>query len=133
MNHQILYRDQTRYSSFPTVVKGDDDELWVGFDWNAHAPLCRGVAGAVDSHAGGLAGGSTWHVELFSPDSGHSWFEDGADDRYRACPEQLRSAVLDDGTQIRISRPVNVYPISRKREFLEQGLSGDEYADCLRG
>ena len=94
MNHQILYRDQTRYSSFPTVVKGDDDELWVGFDWNAHAPLCRGVAGAVDSHAGGLAGGSTWHVELFSPDSGHSWFEDGADDRYRACPEQLRSAVL---------------------------------------
>lgn len=131
MDHQILYWDETRYSSFPTVVIGDDDELWVGFDWNAHAPLFRGVAGAADSHAGGLAGGSTGHVELFSPDGGHSWFEKGKDDRYRACPEQLRSAVLSDGTQIRISKPVNVFPINRKDKFLRRGFAVEEYAECI--
>ena len=42
-SHSVLYWDDARYSSFPTVVKGDRDELWVGFNWNSHTPLVRGV------------------------------------------------------------------------------------------
>ena len=127
MNHSVLYRDEARYSSFPTVAKGEGDELWVGFNWNSHTPLARGVEGAAHSHAGGLAGGATGHVELFSPDRGGSWFEQGKDDGYRECPEELRSAVLSDGTQIRISRPVNTYPPERREEFERRGFAVEEY------
>ena len=85
MNHSVLYWDEARYSSFPTVVKGDRDELWAAFNWNSHTPLARGLEGAAHSHSGGLAGGATGHVELFSPDGGDSWFEEGKDARYRPC------------------------------------------------
>ncbi len=127
MNHSKLYWDETRYSSFPTVVGGDRGELWVGFDWNSHTPLARGVEGAAHSHAGGLAGGATGHVELFSPDGGDNWFEEGKDGRYRECPEALRSAVLSDGTQVRISRPVNAYPPGRRQEFEARGFAVEEF------
>ncbi len=127
MNHSVLYWNEARYSSFPTVAKGDGDELWVGFNWNSHTPLARGVEGAAHSHAGGLAGGATGHVELFSPDGGGSWFEEGKDDGYSECPEALRSAVLSDGTQVRISRPVNTYPPGRREEFARRGFAVEEY------
>ena len=127
MNHSVLYRHPERYSSFPTVVKGDRDELWVGFNWNSHTPLARGVEGAAHSHSGGLAGGATGHVELFSPDGGRSWLEEGKDDGFRECPETLRSAVLSDGTQVRISRPVNAYPPGRRDEFERRGFAVEEF------
>ena len=130
-NHSVLYWDDARYSSFPTVVKGDRDELWVGFNWNSHTPLARGVEGAAHSHSGGLAGGATGHVELFSPDGGGSWFEEGKDDQYRECPETLRSAVLSDGTQIRISWPANVYPPERKEEFARRGFAVEEFPERI--
>ena len=130
-SHSVLYWDAARYSSFPTVVKGDRDELWVGFNWNSHTPLARGVDGAAHSHSGGLAGGATGHVELFSPDGGDSWFEEGKDDQYRECPETLRSAVLSDGTQIRISRPVNAYPLERWEEFARRGFAVEEFPECI--
>ena len=66
-------------------------------------------------------------MELFSPDRGGSWFEEGKDDRYRECPEALRSAVLSDGTQVRISRPVNTYPPERREEFARRGFAVEEY------
>ena len=131
MNYSVLYWDDARYSSFPTVVKGDRDELWVGFNWNSHTPLARGVEGAAHSHSGGLAGGATGHVELFSPDGGGSWFEEGKDDQYRECPETLRSAVLSDGTQIRISRPVNAYPPERREEFARRGFAVEEFPERI--
>ena len=131
LNHFVLYRNEARYSSFPTVAKGGRDELWVGFNWNSHTPLARGVEGAAHSHAGGLAGGATGHVELFSPDGGGSWFEEGKDDRYRECPETLRSAVLSDGTRIRISRPVNAYPPERREEFARRGFAVEEYPERI--
>lgn len=131
MDHSVLYWDENRYSSFPALARGEGDELWVGFDWNSHTPLARGRAGAADSHSGSLAGGTTGSVELFSPDGGHSWFEEGKDDPYRACPEQLRSAVLSDGTQIRISRPVNRYPKERRDEFVQRGFAIGEFAECI--
>ena len=131
MNHSVLYWDDARYSSFPTVARGDGDELWVGFNWNSHTPLARGVEGAAHSHAGGLAGGATGHVELFSPDGGGSWFEEGKDDRYRECPETLRSAVLSDGTRIRISRPVNAYPPERREEFARRGFAVEEFPERI--
>ena len=130
-SHSVLYWDDARYSSFPTVVKGDRDELWVGFNWNSHTPLARGVEGAAHSHSGGLAGGATGHVELFSPDGGGSWFEEGKDDQYRECPETLRSAVLSDGTQIRISRPVNAYPPERREEFARRGFAVEEFPERI--
>ena len=123
MNHSVLYWDETRYSSFPAVVKGDSDELWVEFNWNAHTPLARGPEGAAHSHGGELVGGESGHVELFSPDAGASWFEEGVDDSYRQCPEALRSAVLSDGTQIRISRPGLAYPAERREEFARHGFA----------
>ena len=113
------------------MVKGDCDELWVGFNWNSHTPLARGVEGAAHSHSGGLAGGATGHVELFSPDGGDSWFEEGKDDQYRECPETLRSAVLSDGTQIRISRPVNAYPPERREEFARRGFAVEEFPERI--
>ncbi len=131
MNHSVLYRDEARYSSFPTVAKRDGDELWVGFNWNSHTPLARGVEGAAHSHAGGLAGGATGHEELFSPDGGGSWFEQGKDDRYRECPEALRSAVLSDGTQVRISRPVNAYPPERREEFARRGFAVEDFPERI--
>ena len=131
MNHSVLYWDEDRYSSFPTVVRGDCDELWVGFNWNSHTPLARGVEGAAHSHSGGLAGGATGHVELFSPDGGESWFEEGKDARYRECPEALRSAVLSDGTRIRISRPVNAYPSERREEFARRGFAVEEFPERI--
>ena len=130
-SHSVLYWDDARYSSFPTVVKGDRDELWVGFNWNSHTPLARGVEGAAHSHSGGLAGGATGHVELFSPDGGGNWFEEGKDDQYRECPETLRSAVLSDGTQIRISRPVNTYPPERREEFARRGFAVEEFPERI--
>ena len=74
MEHSVLYWDEARYSSFPILVKGENDALWIAFNWNSHTPLARGIEGAVYSHAGGLAGGATGCVELFSPDGGNSWF-----------------------------------------------------------
>ena len=123
MNHSILYWDEARYSSFPNVVKGDSDELWVGFDWNSQTPLARGPAGAALSHGGASVGGKSGHVELFSQDGGECWFEEGKDDSYRECPEALRSAVLSDGTQIRISRPADVIPAEREGEFSKRGFA----------
>ena len=126
MMDTVLYWDETRYSSFPTLVKGERDELWVGFDWNSHTPLARASEGAEHSHSGGLAGGRTGHVELFSPDGGESWFEDGKDELFRECPEELRSAVLSDGTQLGISRPPQAFPAQRRGEFTQRGLSVGE-------
>ena len=123
MDHSVLYWDKARYSSFPTVVKGDSDELWVDFSWNSHTPLARGPEGAAHSHGGELVGGESGHVELFSPDGGESWFEEGKDDPYRECPEALRSAVLSDGTQIRISRLGDVFPVDRRDEFAQRGFA----------
>ena len=57
MEHSVLYWDEMRYSSFPILVKGENDALWIAFNWNSHTPLARGIEGAVYSHAGGLAGG----------------------------------------------------------------------------
>ena len=70
-------------------------------------------------------------MELFSPDGGNSWFEEGKDEQYRKCPETLRSAVLSDGTQIRISRPVNTYPPARKEEFARRGFAVEEFPECI--
>ncbi len=123
MKHSVLYWDEARYSSFPNVVKGDSDELWVGFDWNSHAPLARGPKGAADSHEGALVGGKSGHVELFSPNGGKSWFEEGKDESYRDCPEALKSTVLSDGTEIRISRPADAFPEERKDEFAKRGFA----------
>jgi hypothetical protein len=131
MEHSVLYWDETRYSSFPILVKGENDELWIAFSWNSHTPLARGIEGAVYSHAGGLAGGATGHVELFSPDGGNNWFEEGKDAQYRRYPETLRSAVLSDGTQIRISRPVNTYPPERKEEFVQRSFAVEEFPECI--
>ena len=131
MKHSVLYWNETRYSSFPFVVKGEDDELWVGFDWNSHTPLARGIEGAAHSHAGGLAGGPTGHVELYSPDGGNSWFEEGKDEVYRSCPETLKCSVLGDGTQIRISRPVNTYPLEQKEAFIKRGFAVEEYPERI--
>ena len=131
MEHSVLYWDEMRYSSFPILVKGENDALWIAFNWNSHTPLARGIEGAVYSHAGGLAGGATGRVELFSPDGGNSWFEEGKDARYRKCPETLRSALLSDGTQIRISRPVNTYPPERKEEFVQRGFAVAEFPECI--
>ncbi len=131
MEHSVLYWDETRYSSFPILVKGENDELWISFNWNSHTPLARCVEGAVYSHADGLAGGATGHVELFSPDGGNNWFEEGKDAQYRACSETLRSAVLSDGTQIRLSRPENTYPPERKEEFVQRGFAVEEFPDCI--
>ena len=126
MKDTILYWDESRYSSFPNLVKGEKDELWVGFDWNSHTPLTRGSEGAAHSHSGGLAGGETGHVELFSPDGGESWFEEGKDEQYHECPEKLRSALLSDGTQIRICRPADAFPAERKEEFAQRGFSVED-------
>lgn len=131
MKHSVLYWDESRYSSFPSVAKGESDALWVEFDWNAHTPLARGTGGAVNSHAGGLAGGETGHVELFSPNGGDSWFEEGKDDAYRPCPETLRSAVLSDGTQIRVSKPVCCYPLEQKEAFEKQGFAVGVYPEQI--
>lgn len=131
MKHSVLYWDETRYSSFPSVAKGESDELWIEFSWNSHTPLARGIEGAAHSHAGGLAGGATGHVELYSPDGGDSWFEEGKDVAYRSCPETLRSGVLSDGTQIRISKPVNTYLLEQKEAFIKRGFAVGEYPDQL--
>lgn len=131
MKHSVLYWDESRYSSFPSVAKGESDALWVGFDWNAHTPLARGTGGAANSHAGGLAGGETGHVELFSPNGGDSWFEEGKDDAYRPCPETLRSAVLSDGTQIRVSKPVCCYPLEQKEVFEKEGFAVGVYPEQI--
>ena len=132
MKHSVLYWDEARYSSFPTLVKGENDELWIDFNWNSHTPLARSSEGAEHSHSGGLAGGSTGHVELFSPDGGNTWFEERKDEQYRECPETLRSAVLSGGTQIRISRPVNAYPPERKEEFANRSFAVEEFPECIQ-
>ena len=131
MKHSVLYFDEARYSSFPDVAKGESDRLWVGFDWNAHTPLARGAEGAAASHAGGLAGGETGHVELYSPNGGQNWLEEGKDDRYRPCPEPLRSAVLSDGTQIRISKPVSTYQPDQKELFEKRGFAVEVYPEKI--
>lgn len=125
----VLYWHESRYSSFPSVVIGDADALWVSFNWNSHTPNARGSGGAAHSHMGGLAGGETGHVELFSPDGGASWFEEGKDQGYRPCPEKLRSAVLSDGTQVRISRPSDAFPGERREEFVRRGFSVEDLPD----
>ena len=122
MKHSILYWDETRYSSFPHGVKGENDELWGHLAWNAPTPLARGPEGAAHSHGGASVGGKHGHVDLFSPDGGESWFEDGKSNLYRECPEALRSAVLKDGSQIRISRPSDIIPAVRKEEFSKRGF-----------
>ena len=122
MKHSVLYWDETRYSAFPGLAKGEGDELWVDFEWNSHTPLARGPQGAVLSHGGALKGGASGHVELFSPDGGVSWFEEGKDDGFRSCPDTLRSTVLSDGTQIRVSRPQDVFSDKRREEFAGRGL-----------
>ena len=70
-------------------------------------------------------------MELYSPDGGDSWFEEGKDVAYRSCPETLRSGVLSDGTQVRISKPVNTYPLEQKDAFIKHGFAVDEYPDQL--
>jgi len=62
-------------------------------------PRWRAAVKGPYTHAGGLAGGATGHVELFSADGGNSWFEEGKDAQYRTCPETLRCAVLSDGCE----------------------------------
>lgn len=123
MTHSVLYWDENRYSSFPTVTKGESDELWVGFNWNSHTPLSRGKEGAAHSHGGELRGGASGHVELYSPDGGQTWYEEGESTDHRPCAEARRSAVLSDGTQIRIERPAYVFTADRRAVFANRGFA----------
>jgi len=108
----VLYAREGLYCAFPSLYKGEGDELWVTFGWNT-----------TRSHYGRAAGGETGSVALYSPDGGKTWLEKRKDAAFKNLPDELRSMRLSDGTLIRLgARMHEILPKEKKQELVERGI-----------
>ena len=115
----VLYRDESHYAAFPSLLKGDDDQVWVSFGWNT-----------TRSHYGKAAGGKTGSASLYSSDGGRRWLRSGVDRQYTKRPEDLGPFKLSDGTLIHIGpRMHEVLPAEKKDELVKRGVAVKEWPD----
>ncbi|NOZ20712.1 MAG: exo-alpha-sialidase [Planctomycetes bacterium] len=113
----VLYRHEGRYSAFPSLFKGEGDQLWVGFGWNT-----------TRSHYGKAAGGERGSISLYSPDGGETWLRKGKDEGYKDRPAQLASLTCRDGTRVSIGPIMHeVLPGEKKNELVQRGIAVKEW------
>ncbi len=108
----VLYKRESRYAAFPTIIKDARDRLWVSFGWNT-----------TGSHYGGAAGGESGGVSLYSPDGGETWYTQGRDEAFKGAPDELRSFTTADGSLIKVVPLMHeVFPAEMKEELTRRGV-----------
>ena len=113
----VIYKQEGHYSPFPSLTKGPEDQLWVGFGWNT-----------IKSHYGGAAGGETGRETFYSPDGGTTWHQKGQDAQYQTHPGH--NLVLSDGTILNVGpRMHEVISAELAADLISQGVNVKAWPD----